>query len=114
MVKGSDEYLGLSMTSRQNPNPHVPQLSGWRTRVAVVWVMVVHATTGWATHNRAGEITYTHVQGLTYEVVITTYTKSDALADRPFLFLRWGDETGNDLDSLARDCLLYTSPSPRD
>ena len=81
------------MTSRQNPNPHVPQLSGWRTWVAVVWAMVVHATTGWATHNRAGEITYTHVQGLTYEVVITTYTKSDALADRPFLFLRWGDET---------------------
>ena len=91
------------MTSRQNPNPHVPQLSGWRTWVAVVWAMVVHATTGWATHNRAGEITYTHVQGLTYEVVITTYTKSDALADRPFLFLRWGDETGNDLDSLARE-----------
>ena len=91
------------MTSRQNPNPQVPQLSGWRTWVAVVWVMVVHGTSGWATHNRAGEITYTHVQGLTYEVVITTYTKSDALADRPFLFLRWGDETGNDLDSLARE-----------
>ena len=50
-----------------------------------------------------GRDTYTHVQGLTYEVVITTYTKSDALADRPFLFLRWGDETGNDLDSLARE-----------
>ena len=32
-----------------------------------------------ATHNRAGEITYTHVQGLTYEVVITTYTKASAL-----------------------------------
>ena len=69
----------------------------------MTWVMVVHATMGWATHNRAGEITYTHVQGLTYEVVITTYTKSDALADRPFLFLRWGDETGADLDSLARE-----------
>ena len=65
--------------------------------------MVVQAATGWATHNRAGEITYTHLQGLTYEVVITTYTKSDALADRPYLFLRWGDEAGDDLDSLARE-----------
>ena len=37
------------------------------------------------THNRAGEITYSHVQGLTYEVVITTYTKASALADRPWL-----------------------------
>ena len=91
------------MTSRQNPIPAIPHLSGCRTWMAVAWAMVLQATTGWATHNRAGEITYTHVQGLTYEVVITTYTKSDALADRPFLFLRWGDETGNDLDSLARE-----------
>ena len=45
-----------------------------------------------ATHNRAGEITYTHVSGLTYEIQITTYTKSTAPADRPFLYLYWGDE----------------------
>lgn len=56
-----------------------------------------------ATHNRAGEITYTHVEGLTYEVLITTYTKSTALADRPWLFLTWGDESGSELDSLERD-----------
>jgi gliding motility-associated-like protein len=59
-----------------------------------------------ATHNRAGEITYTHVQGLTYEVVITTYTKSSAIADRPWLPIRWGDEvTGALLDSLERESI---------
>lgn len=57
----------------------------------------------WATHNRAGEITYTHLEGLTYEVLITTYTKSTALADRPWLYLTWGDESNSQLDSLERD-----------
>ncbi|MBT6175446.1 MAG: hypothetical protein HOH96_07805, partial [Flavobacteriales bacterium] len=58
-----------------------------------------------ATHNRAGEITYKHVEGLTYEVLITTYTKSSALADRPLLYLRWGDENGDDVDSLSRESI---------
>ena len=56
-----------------------------------------------ATHNRAGEITYTHIGGLTYEVVITTYTKESALADRDYLFLLWGDENGEEVDSLDRE-----------
>ena len=40
-----------------------------------------------ATHNRAGEITYRHLEGTTYEVTITTYTKSSVVADRPWLSL---------------------------
>ena len=56
-----------------------------------------------ATHNRAGEITYSHVEGLTYEVLITTYTKASALADRPSLYILWGDENGADMDSLERE-----------
>jgi gliding motility-associated-like protein len=59
-----------------------------------------------ATHNRAGEITYEHVGGFTYRVRITTYTKQSAIADRNSLKIRWGDEgpntTENDLDSLFR------------
>jgi gliding motility-associated-like protein len=59
-----------------------------------------------ATHNRAGEITYTHLQGNTYRIVITTYTKASAVADRPYLKIRWGDEPSNitdaQLDSLWR------------
>ena len=68
------------------------------------------SSTAWATHNRAGEITYTHVQGLTYEVVITTYTKASALADRPWLYLTWGDESTNVLDSLEREQPIVNLP----
>lgn len=63
------------------------------------------ATSANATHNRAGEITYSHVEGLTYEVLITTYTKASALADRPSLYILWGDENGNDVDSLERESI---------
>lgn len=60
----------------------------------------------WATHNRAGEITYTHLEGNTYRITITTYTKASAEADRPYLKIRWGDEPSNitdaQLDSLWR------------
>ncbi len=44
-----------------------------------------------ATHNKAGEITFTYKYGLTYQALITTYTDSAAPADRPQLELNWGD-----------------------
>lgn len=50
---------------------------------------------GFATHNRAGEITYTHISGLTYEVKITTYTRESVVADRCELELFWGDTTSS-------------------
>ncbi len=59
-----------------------------------------------ATHNRAGEITYEHIQGFTYRIRVTTYTKQSAIADRNSLKIRWGDESPDvdeeDLDSLFR------------
>ena len=56
-----------------------------------------------ATHNRAGEITYRHLSGFTYEVTITTCTKTSVIADRPWLSINWGDlPSGATLDSLER------------
>ncbi len=47
-----------------------------------------------ATHNRAGEITYRQIGQLTIEMTITTYTKnSSTAADRDSLDLFWGDGT---------------------
>ena len=46
-----------------------------------------------ATHERAGEIVYTHIEGLTYEVNIITYTYAPSPADRPELEIKWGDGT---------------------
>lgn len=54
----------------------------------------------WATHNRAGEISYTKIGVNQYEVKIVTYTKKESDADRPFIELNWGDGIQ---DSLARE-----------
>ena len=82
----------------------------WLGVAGVVLSLVLGASDARATHNRAGEITYSHVQGLTYEVVITTYTKASALADRPWLYLTWGDEVANQLDSLSRELPVTVMP----
>ncbi len=44
-----------------------------------------------ATHQRAGEITYRHLNDLTYEITITTYTYAPSQADRCKLTINWGD-----------------------
>jgi len=79
----------------------------WRAVRFVVSLVILlgfaSANPALATHNRAGEITYTHVSGLTYEILITTYTKATAPADRPWLYLYWGDENGAPVDSLERE-----------
>jgi len=41
-----------------------------------------------ATHNRAGEITYTHLSGYTYLLNITTYTYTKSPADRSYLEIK--------------------------
>jgi gliding motility-associated-like protein len=48
--------------------------------------------TGFATHNRAGEITYKHISGYTYKITVTTYTKeSSHQADKCSLTIHFGD-----------------------
>lgn len=67
---------------------------------------ILFSVKAYATHNRAGEITYRHITGLTYEITVTTYTKDSSPADRPKLEIYWGDNTP--LDSIDRisDVLL--------
>ena len=61
-----------------------------------------------ATHQRAAEITFKHLYGLTFEFTITMYTKTSSLADdeRYFMPISWGDGTG---DELKR---IYFKPMP--
>ena len=56
-------------------------------------ILVLCSTGLFATHNRAGEITYRHISGYTFEITIVTYTYSQSLADRESLEVDWGDET---------------------
>jgi len=60
-----------------------------------------------ATHQRAAEITYTWVSGLTYEVTITMYTYTPSMADdsRFSLPIFWGDNTASDIPRIVFDAL---------
>jgi len=57
----------------------------------------------YATHQRAAEITYTWVEGLTYEITITMYTYTPSLADdaRATLPIYWGDNTGDEIPRIV-------------
>ncbi|HVA98195.1 MAG TPA: gliding motility-associated C-terminal domain-containing protein [Bacteroidia bacterium] len=63
--------------------------------VAAIFFCCINAA--FATHNRAGEITFTHVSGLTYQAVVNTYANTCALPgggfppDREELTIYWGD-----------------------
>ena len=49
-----------------------------------------------ATHERAGEITYRRINGYTYEISVTTYTKlSSTQADRCSIEINFGDDTSH-------------------
>ena len=52
-------------------------------------VFYIHAS--FATHQRAGEITYRYISGLTYEATIITYSYAPSYADRNELDIDWGD-----------------------
>jgi gliding motility-associated-like protein len=58
-----------------------------------------------ATHQRAAEITYKHVTGLTYEAKIITYTYTPSPADRPELDIFWGDGTSSTLQRTQKIAL---------
>lgn len=56
--------------------------------------MLLSLSNSFATHNRAGEITYQHISGRTFKIIITTYTNTNPLttqADRCDLPVNFGD-----------------------
>ena len=55
-----------------------------------------------ATHNRAGEITYRQIGPLTYEITIVTYTYTLSPADRPQLEVHWGDGSYDYVDRIEK------------
>jgi gliding motility-associated-like protein len=65
-------------------------------------LLLTVASKGFATHQRAGEITYTYISGLTYEFTITTYTYTPSPADRPEIEIFWGDGTSSIVDRILK------------
>lgn len=76
-------------------------------KISVFLIFIFTITSAMATHERAGEITYKHLEGLTYEVTITTYTYSPSPADRPELEIKWGDGTSS---IIGRDQKIEITP----
>ena len=67
--------------------------------ILVSLLLLFGLSSAYATHERAGEITYKHISGRTYEFTITTYTYAPSPADRPELPVNWGDGT---IDTVRR------------
>jgi len=64
-------------------------------KVIVIFLILISAMQLYATHQRAGEITYRYLGSLTYEIKVVTYTYTPSLADRPELTVDWGDGTSS-------------------
>ena len=62
-------------------------------RILLLCCLMTGAFSAYATHQRAGEISYVYVSNLTYEFTVTTYTYTPSLADRPEIDITWGDGT---------------------
>ncbi|MFK5855798.1 MAG: gliding motility-associated C-terminal domain-containing protein [Bacteroidota bacterium] len=62
-------------------------------------ILFCYASAALATHQRAAEVTYKHLYGLTYKFTITMYTKTSSPADndRNFMPISWGDGTGDEI-----------------
>lgn len=70
-------------------------------------LLVFSVVVAFATHNRAGEITYKHVSGYIYEITIVTYTytPSEANKSRDVLSLDWGDGTTGTIPRISEEYL---------
>lgn len=73
-----------------------------------LFIFFLFVSAAMATHQRAAEITYKHLYGLTYEFRITMYTKTSSPADdsRVVMPIYWGDGTGDEIDR------IYFQPIP--
>lgn len=69
-------------------------------------LLVVLVQQVFATHNKAGEIVYRHLNGLSYEITIRTYTSTEpGAADSPTLDVIWGD--GSAPQTVGRESITF-------
>jgi len=72
-------------------------------RKCFLFLLFLSSTTfALATHQRAGEISYRYLSGLTYEFTVTTYTFTPSLADRPQIDIYWGDGSSSTVDRTSK------------
>ncbi len=76
-------------------------------RIVLCISLILCCFASFATHNRAGEITYRHVSGYIYEITILTYTytPSEANKSRDVLPLDWGDGSTGEIPRISEEYL---------
>ncbi|MCM1041896.1 MAG: gliding motility-associated C-terminal domain-containing protein [Bacteroides sp.] len=62
-------------------------------RLFLLFSLICLPLAGYATHQKAAELTVRHVSGYTYRAILTTYTFTGTPVDRPEIELAWGDGT---------------------
>lgn len=69
-----------------------------KTPVLII-LLLIHVAAAFATHQRAAEITYNHIEGLTYEFTVVMFTRTSSPADdtRGVMPIYWGDGTGDEI-----------------
>ncbi|MDQ3048921.1 MAG: gliding motility-associated C-terminal domain-containing protein [Bacteroidota bacterium] len=79
-----------------------------------LFVFLTCIGSAFATHNRAGEITYRHISGYTYEITVTTYTNiaPSIVADRCELDVYFGDGDSALVSRINGPPITGTSPCP--
>ncbi len=75
-----------------------------RFRLGGILLLLLVTPSLFATHQRAAEITYRHLSGLTYEITLISYTftPSPANAFRDVLLIDWGDETSSEIPRIEK------------
>ncbi len=66
-----------------------------KKNIIAVLLAFLFLQASYATHNRAGEITYRQIDALSFEITIWTYTYTLSIADRDELPVDWGDGTSS-------------------
>ncbi len=82
-------------------------------RLSFLVILSLVAGFAMASHNKAGEITYRLVSGLTYEITVVTYTENgnprSRQADRDQLEVFWGDFTSSVINRVSKENLPNTT-----
>jgi len=73
--------------------------------LSILSAFILISSSTFATHNRAGEITFKLISGYTYEVTVTTFTFTQSAANRSQLSVQWGDNSSSIAPLVSRTVL---------
>lgn len=83
-------------------------------KILLFFFILLIGKASFATHNRAGEIVFNHLYGLTYEMTVVIFADPLSPAfDRKTIEISWGDNTGFDSLIVVSERNLTTNVSKR-